>query len=49
MKNMLKNKNTRTDLLIYLLVVVAFVVMQAMNSGGMLGSSIKGFLIPICA
>ena len=48
MKNMLKNKNTRTDLLTYLLVVVAFVVMQAMNSGGMLGSSIKGFLIPIC-
>ena len=48
MKNMLKNKNTRTDLLTYLLVIVAFVMMQAMNSGGMLGSSIKGFLIPIC-
>ncbi len=48
MKNMLKNKNTRTDLLIYLLVVVAFVVMQGMNTAGMLGSSIKGFLIPIC-
>ena len=32
MKNMLKNKNTRTDLLTYLLVIVAFVVMQGMNS-----------------
>jgi len=48
MKNMLKNKNTRTDLLTYLLVIVAFVVMQGMNSANMLGSSIKGFLIPIC-
>jgi len=48
MKNMLKNKNTRTDLLTYVLVIVAFVVMQGMNSAGMLGSSIKGFLIPIC-
>ena len=49
MKNMLKNKNTRTDLLTYAIVIVAFVVMQAMYSGNMLGSSIKGFLIPICA
>ena len=48
MKNMLKNKNTRTDFLTYLLVVVAFVVMQGMNSANLLGSSIKGFLIPIC-
>ena len=48
MKTMLKNKNTRTDLLTYLLVVVAFVAMQGMNSAGLLGSSIKGFLIPIC-
>ena len=48
MKNMLKNKNTRTDLLTYLLVILAFVVMQGMNSAGLLGSSVKGFLIPIC-
>jgi len=45
---MLKNKNTRTDLLTYLLVIVAFVVMQGMYSANLLGSSIKGFLIPIC-
>ena len=49
MKNLLKNKNTRTDLLTYLVVIVAFVVMQAMNSAGMLGSSMRGFLVPICA
>ena len=48
MKNMLKNKNARTDLVTYLIVVVAFVVMQGMSAANLLGSSIKGFLIPIC-
>ncbi len=28
--------------------VVAFVVMQSLNSMGMLGSSVRGFLVPIC-
>ena len=49
MKNMLKNKNTRTNLITYLVVIAAFVVMQSMNSAGMLGSSMKGYLVPICA
>ena len=48
MKTMLKNKNTRTNLLTYLVVIVAFVVMQVLNSQGMLGSSMKGYLVPIC-
>ena len=48
MKTMLKNKNTRTNLLIYLVVIVAFVVMQVLNSQGVLGSSMKGYLVPIC-
>lgn len=48
MKNMLKNKNTRTDMMTYLLVIVGFAVMQGMSSADMLGSSVKGFLIPIC-
>ncbi len=48
MKIMLKNKNTRTNLLTYLVVIVAFVVMQVLNSQGMLGSSMKGYLVPIC-
>ena len=48
MKNLPKNKNTPTDLLTYLVVIVAFVVMQAMSSAGLLGSSMKGFLVPIC-
>ncbi|MGM9659119.1 MAG: branched-chain amino acid ABC transporter permease [Faecousia sp.] len=48
MKKMLKNKDTRTNLLTYLLVVVAFIAMQLMSSAGMLGSSMKGLLVPIC-
>ena len=48
MKTMLKNKNTRTDMMTYLLVIVAFAVLQGMSSADMLGSSVKGFLIPIC-
>ena len=48
MKTMLKNKASRTDLMTYLLVIAAFVVMQGMSSANMLGSSVKGFLIPIC-
>ncbi len=48
MKNMLKNKNSRTNLVTYLIVIVAFLAMQGLNSAGMLGSSMKGYLIPIC-
>ena len=49
MKNLLKNKNSRTNTLTYLVVTVAFVIMQILYSMGMLGSAMKGFLVPICA
>ena len=48
MKKILNNKTTRTNLVTYLVVVIAFIVMQLANSAGMLGSSMKGFLVPIC-
>lgn len=48
MKKILKNKNTRRDLYTYLLVTVMFVIMQSLYSAGMLGSSVKGYLVPIC-
>ena len=48
MKKLLNNKNTRSNLIIYLVVTVFFLVMQGMNIGGMLSSSWKGFLVPIC-
>ena len=49
MKNILKNKKTRTNFVTYFVVIAAFVVMQYMNMADMLGSSTKGYLIPICA
>ena len=48
MKKLLNNKAARTNLITYLVVVLAFLAMQLMNSAGMLGSSMKGFLVPIC-
>ena len=48
MKNLLSNKTTRTNMITYAVVIVAFVLLQAMNMMGMLGSSVKGFLVPAC-
>ena len=48
MKNILKNKNTRTNALTYLIVIVAFAVMQTLSSMGMLKSSVSGYLVPVC-
>ena len=47
----LKNyiQQNRTNVLTYGLVIVGFVLMQLLTSMGMLSSSVKGFLIPICA
>ena len=49
MKAFLKDKNAKSNLLIYLVVTVAFVIMQILSSLGMLGSAMKGYLIPICS
>ncbi len=43
------NKINRKDLMTYAVVILAYAVMQGMYSANMLGSSVKGFLIPICA
>ena len=48
MKNVLKNKTTRTNALTYLVVTVAFIIMQSMGSMGMLKSSVAGYLVPVC-
>ena len=48
MKKILNNKTTRTNLVTYLVAIIAFIVMQAASSAGLLGSSMKGFLVPIC-
>lgn len=41
-------KKNRTDLATYGVVIVGFLVMQLLSMLGMLNSSVKGFLIPIC-
>jgi len=48
MKLKAKNKTVKRNLLTYAVVTVAFLVMQTLNNAGVLSSSMKGFLIPIC-
>ena len=48
MKNFFKNRTLRGNAVTYLVVIVAFVLMQLLSSIGVLGSSTKGFLVPIC-
>ena len=43
------NKTAKTNLFTYLTVTVAFIVMQTLSSMGMLGSAMKGYLVPVCA
>ena len=49
MKKLWKNPVTRSKLTTYLVVIVAFVIMQTLSSLGVLGSAMKGFLVPVCA
>ena len=46
MKNMMKKKNFNKNMMTYLVVIVAFVVMQALSAMGMLSNKVQGFLIP---
>lgn len=49
MKNrLLKNKTTRTNIATYALVTVAFIVLQFLSVNKMLGSAMKGYLVPVC-
>ena len=49
MKNFLNNKTRRTNLVTYLVVIVAFVLMQVLSAAGMLTNSVRGYLVPVCA
>jgi len=48
MKKIKMNASARTSLLCYGVVTVAFLVMQTLASMGMLGSAMKGYLVPLC-
>lgn len=49
MKNLILNKKSRSSFLTYGMVIILFVVLQVMANGGMLSSTLKGQLVPICA
>ena len=49
MKKLRINKTSRTNFLTYGMVILAYVIMQAMGSMGMISSTLKGQLVPICA
>ena len=42
-------KTTKVNFATYLMVIVAFVVLQSMSDAGMLKSALQGQLVPICA
>ena len=49
MKALKLNKTTRRNYLTYLLVILAYVILQVLGSAGAISSSLKGMLVPICA
>lgn len=49
MKKLSPGKTFKQNMRIYLVVVVGFVVMQLLSSLGILGSALKGYLVPVCA
>lgn len=49
MKTILKNKTKRTNLVTFLVVIVAYAVMQTLYSLDLLSNSMRGQLIPICS
>lgn len=48
MKNLLQSKKLHTVGLPYVVVIIGFIVLESMRSGGMLTSTVSGYLVPIC-
>ena len=49
MRRLRTNKTLRTNVITYAVVVAAFVLFQCLGSAGVLSSTMKGQLVPICA
>ncbi len=49
MKSMIKSKTTYNNFITYIMVVAAFLILQAADSFGMLSNVLAGQLVPICA
>ena len=43
------NKTSRRNLLTYVFVIVAYIILQGLSVGGAMSSTLKGQLVPICA
>ena len=48
MKKTLLKKDNYKNIATYLVVIVAFVIMQALSNQGKLGSAVTGYLVPVC-
>lgn len=48
MKKLWNNKNTRMNVVTYAVVIAMYLIMQILGAQGMLGSSVRGYLVPIC-
>lgn len=48
MKKLLNNRKTWSVGLPYVVVIIGFVIMQSLTSARMLGSTVTGYLVPIC-
>ena len=42
------SKTTRSNIVTYAMVILAFVIMQSLIAGGQVSSALKGQLVPIC-
>ena len=49
MKKLWNNKQTKETMLTYAVVTLGFLVMQGLSMAGLLGSAMKGFLVPVCS
>ena len=50
MRDMLKkmNKNTKSNLITYGIVIAAFIIMQTLISTGSISSLMEGLMVPLC-
>ena len=48
MKKTLLKKDNYKNIATYLVVIVAFVIMQTLSNQGKLGSAVTGYLVPVC-
>ena len=48
MKKLKLNKTTKNNLITYGIVILAYIIVEAMLAGGQVSSLMKGLLVPLC-